>query len=174
MIKNLQKKMPSGLRRTVLVGLVGTLFVATTALAEDTNATTMKPVVVTGSYIPTAESVGPAPVQTITSAQIESVGSQDVLDLVKKVSTVFAGNGNVGQTVNNGGFGEANVQIRNLPTLVMLNGRRLGNSAFSNGALVDVNTIPLSMIERIEVLKDGAAALDGSADLGGVVHAITT
>src|SRR2546425_3776337 len=173
MIKNLQKKMPLGLRRMVLVGLVGTLFVATTALAEDTNATTMKPVVVTGSYIPTAETVGPAPVQTITAAQIEKVGAQDVLDLVKKVSTVFGGNVNVGQTVNNGGFGEANVAIRNLPTLVMLNSRRLGKSAFSNGQFVDVNTIPLAMIDRIEILKDGASALYGSEAVGGVVNIIT-
>src|SRR6266702_3425965 len=173
MIKNLQKKMPLGLRRMVLVGLVGTLFTATTALAEDTNATTMKPVVVTGSYIPTAETVGPAPVETISAAQIERVGAQDVLDLVKKISPVFAGNGNVGQTVNNGGFGEANVQIRNLPTLVMLNGHRLGKSAFSNGALVDLNTIPLAMVERIEILKDGASALYGSEAIGGVVNIIT-
>ena len=43
MIKNLQKKMPSGLRRTVVLGLIGTLFVATSTLAQDTNATTMKP-----------------------------------------------------------------------------------------------------------------------------------
>src|SRR5882672_4131888 len=173
MIKTLQKKMPSGLRRTVFVGLVGTLFVATTALAEDTNATTMKPVVITGSYIPTAETVGPAPVQTITAAEIERVGAQDVLDLVKKVSTAFGGNVNVGQTVNNGGFGEANVAIRNLPTLVMLNSRRLGKSSFSNGALVDLNTIPLAMIERIEILKDGASALYGSDAIGGVVNIIT-
>src|SRR5947208_7725006 len=126
MIKNLQKKMPSGLRRTVLVGLVGALFTATTAPAEDTNVTVMKPMVITGSYIPTAETVGPAPVQTITAAQIEQIGSQDVLDLVKKVSTVASGNRNVGQTVNNGGFGESNVRIRNLLTLVIVNGRRLG------------------------------------------------
>src|SRR6059036_4105298 len=50
---------------------------------------------------------------------------------------------------------------------------RLGKSAFSNGALVDVNTIPLSMIERIEVLKDGASALYGSEAVGGVVNIIT-
>src|SRR5947199_3748208 len=167
MIKNLQKKMPSGLRRMVVVGLVGTIFVAKTALAQDTNATTMKPVVVTGSYIPTAETVGPAPVQTITAVQIEQIGSQDVLDLVKKVSTVASGNRNVGQTVNNGGFGESNVRIRNLPTLVMLNGRRLGKSAFSNAEDVDLNTIPLAMIERIEILKDGASALYGSDAIGG-------
>src|SRR3989442_14030076 len=95
------------------------------------------------------------------------------MDRVKKVSTVFGGNVNVGQTVNNGGFGEANVQIRNLPTLVMLNGRRLGKSAFSNGALVDLNTIPIAMIERIEILKDGASALYGSEALGGVGNIVT-
>src|SRR5439155_16125069 len=72
-----------------------------------------------------------------------------------------------------GGFGEANLGLRNLATLVLLNGRRLGNSAFSNGAFVDVNTIPLSMIERIEVLKDGASALYGSEAVGGVINIIT-
>jgi iron complex outermembrane receptor protein len=133
----------------------------------------MKPVVITGSLIPTAETVGPAPVQTIGAAEIQRAGSQDVLDLVKKLSTSFSGNGNVGQTVNNGGFGEANVQIRNLPTLVMLNGRRVGKSAFSNGGLVDLNTIPISMIDKIEILKDGASALYGSEAIGGVVNIIT-
>ena len=156
-------------RSAYSTALILTLASAPLALAQDTNApTTLKPIVVTGSYIPTAETVGPAPVQTITAVEIEKVGAQDVLELVKKVSTVFGGNVNVGQTVNNGGFGEANVAIRNLPTLVMLNSRRLGKSAFSNGALVDVNTIPLAMIDRIEILKDGASALYGSSALGGV------
>ena len=160
MIKNPPKNVPISLHRTLLLGLAGSCIGSTAALAEDTNApTTMKPVVITGSLIPTAETVGPAPVQTIGAAEIERVGANDVLDVVRKLSTVFAGNNNVGQTVNNGGFGEANVQIRNLPTLVMLNGHRLGKSAFSNGALVDLNTIPLAMIDRIEILKDGASAL---------------
>src|SRR6266704_685796 len=141
MINNQQRNRPLGLPKTLLAGAAACLVLTATAPAEDTNApSTMKPVVVTGSLIPTAETVGAAPVQTIGAAEIQRVGSQDVLDLVKKVSTVFVGNGNVGQTVNNGGFGEANVQIRNLPTLVMLNGHRLGKSAFSNGARVDVNT----------------------------------
>src|SRR5882724_7111047 len=122
MIKNLQKKMPSGLRRTVLVGLVGTLFVATTALAEDTNATTMKPVVVTGSYIPTAQTVGPAPVETITPATIEKTGGGDILTAIRLLSTSFSGSANVGQSLNNGGFGEAYIAIRNLQTLVLIDG----------------------------------------------------
>ena len=174
MIKNPPSKVSFSPRRTLLLGLAGSCIGATAALAEDTNApTTMKPVVITGSLIPTAETVGPAPVQTIGAAEIERAGAQDVLDVVKKLSTVFAGNNNVGQTVNNGGFGEANVRIRNLPTLVMVNGRRLAKSAFSNGENVDLNTIPLAMVERIEILKDGASALYGSEAIGGVVNIIT-
>src|SRR5437868_12336299 len=100
MIQHVQKKIPSCLRRIIVAGLIP--FLGATAAFAQTNATVMKPVVITGSYIPTAETVGPAPVQTITAAQIEQVGSQDILDLVKKVSTIAAGNRNVGQTVNNG------------------------------------------------------------------------
>jgi iron complex outermembrane receptor protein len=129
--------------------------------------------VVTGSLIPTAETVGAAPVQTVTAVEIERTGAQDVLELVKKISPVFSGNVNVGQEVNNGGAGESNVAIRNLRTLVLLNGRRLGNSSFSNGQLVDLNTIPLAAVERIEILKDGASALYGSDAVGGVVNIIT-
>ncbi len=172
-MNELQRNITSYVRASLLAVLICLLSGAGLATAADTNATTMKPVVVTGSYIPTAETVGPAPVETIGTAKIEQIGAQDVLDLVKKVSTAFSGNVNVGQTVNNGGFGEANVAIRNLSTLVMLNGRRLGKSAFSNGQLVDLNTIPLAIVERIEILKDGASALYGSEAVGGVVNIIT-
>src|SRR5712671_5971678 len=173
MIQHPQNKILSCLRRILLAGLIISPLGVSSALAQDTNATVMKPVVITGSLIPTAETVGPAPVQTITAADIQKIGAQDVLDLVRRVSTAFPGNQNVGQTVNNGGFGEANVLIRNLYTLVMLNGRRLGNSAFSNGLNVDVNAIPLAMIERIEILKDGASVQYGSQAVGGVVNIIT-
>ena len=133
----------------------------------------LTPVVVTGSLIPTTELVGPAPVNTISAEEIEKSGAQDVLALVKKLDPTFVGSVNVGRTLDNGGFGEANVAIHNLPTLVLLNGHRLGNSAFSNGALVDLNTIPLAAVERIEVLKDGSSALYGSDAIGGVVNIIT-
>src|SRR5206468_5997655 len=128
---------------------------------------------VTGSLIPTAETVGPAPVDIVPAERIQQAGSQDVLATLKALNPGFAGNSNVGQTVNNGAFGEANVAIRNLSTLVLLNGRRLGNSSFSNGGTVDVNTIPLSAIERIEILKDGSSVLYGSEAIGGVVNIIT-
>ncbi len=133
----------------------------------------LTPVVVTGSLLPTTQLIGPAPVNTITATEIQNSGAQDVLALVKKLDPTFVGSVNIGRTLDNGGFGEANVAIHNLPTLVLLNGHRLGNSAFSNGGLVDLNTIPLAAIERIEVLKDGSSALYGSDAIGGVVNIIT-
>src|SRR5262245_33050878 len=143
------------------------------APASSEEPVKMEKTVVTGSLIPTAETVGPAPVDTATAEAITKLGNADILQSLKKFTPSLSGNVNVGQEVNNGGFGESNVGIRNLQTLVLLNGRRLGNSSFSNGQFVDLNTIPLSMIERIEVLKDGASALYGSEAIGGVVNIIT-
>src|SRR6266436_3435006 len=155
------------------------LAIAQSAWSQDgTNVPIqLKPVVVTGSYLPTAETVGPAPVETVTAAQIEKTGEQDVRLVLKKLSPSFSGNNNLGPEVNNGGAGESYASIRNLKTLVLINGRRLGDSPSSffinNSGFADLNTIPVAAIERIEVLKDGASALYGSDAIGGVINIIT-
>ena len=139
----------------------------------------MKPTVVTGSFIPTAETVGPAPVSVYGAKEIQAAGTSDVLASLVKLDPAFSGSGNIGQVANNfsinGAFpaGEANVAIRNLPTLVLLNGFRLPNSALSGGQLVDLNNIPISIIDHVEILKDGASAIYGSDAVGGVVNVIT-
>jgi len=84
----------------------------------------------------------------------------------------FSGNGNIGTELNNGGAGESNVALRNLTTLVLINGNRMVGSPNSNGTAVDLNTIPVAMIERIEILKDGASTIYGSDAIGGVVNVI--
>lgn len=150
-------------------------------LAQETNAVPagtdpaieLPSMLVTGSLIPTAATVGPAPVDITAAERIEVLGSANVLQSLKKVTPALSGNLNTGQEVNNGGFGESYIAIRNLRTLVLINGRRLGNSSFSNGQLVDLNTIPLAAIERVEVLKDGASAIYGSEAIGGVINIIT-
>lgn len=164
----------------LIVLLTSAHFMAATATyaQEATNQPArLKTVVITGSMIPTAQTVGPAPVDTVRAIEVERIGSTDVLDALKKLSPSFVGNANVGQVVNNGGYGEAYIALRNLPTLVLINGHRLGNSAFSNYGLgtaaPDLNVIPLAMIERIEVLKDGASAIYGSQAVGGVINIIT-
>ena len=163
--------------------LTGAVFIALSAPAQDTNVpTVMKPTVVTGSYIPTAETVGPTPVQTLSTTDISEAGTSDSLLTLKKLVPGFTGNGNYLGSVNNNinlgaGFqaftGQSYAQIRNLPTLVLINGQRVVTSALSGAQAVDLNSIPLSAIERIEVLKDGASAIYGSDAIGGVINIIT-
>ncbi|MEN9677598.1 MAG: hypothetical protein RIS76_3494, partial [Verrucomicrobiota bacterium] len=143
------------------------------AFSPSSEPSELERVVITGSLIPTSETVGINPVEVFSASQISETGAMDALQALKRLGVNFTGNGNIGQTLNNGGFGEANIAINNLTTLVLLDGRRLANSSFSNGAAVDVNTLPVSMIERIEVLQDGASTAYGADAIGGVVNIIT-
>jgi len=162
------------LRSAITVGLGSQLIAVPVLWAQTAGAAqTMDRVQITGSLIPTADTVGVAPVETVDAERITLTGQQDILAVLRRYSTSFAGSGNAGQTENNGGFGEANVALRNLSTLILLDGRRLASSAFSNGAAVDVNTLPLAMIDRIEILKDGSSTIYGSDAVGGVVNIIT-
>src|SRR5258708_12448331 len=87
-----------------------------TALAQDTNAPgRMKPTVVTGSYIPTAETVGPAPVETISPAQIEKTGTQDLLVALKSLSASFTGGANLGPPLNNAASAPTSPPLPNPP-----------------------------------------------------------
>ncbi len=142
------------------------------AAAPKDDTLTLEKFEVTGSLIKVSELVGPSPVDVITDRTIRSTGVTDATQLLKKFNPDFQGNGNVSTEVNNGGGGEANVALRNLTTLVLVNGRRMVGSPFSQGTAVDLNTIPLSMIDRIEILKDGASTLYGSDAIAGVVNVI--
>ncbi len=165
-------------RRALVIGLGAQLITVPALLAQNSASAPaeMKKQVVTGSLIPTADTVGVAPVETITSADLQKVGGTDILTALKALSPSFVGSGNIGQTLNNGGFGESFIAIRNLPTLILLDGKRVNISAFSTYVgtySVDLNTIPVAMVDRIEVLKDGASTLYGSDAIGGVVNIIT-
>lgn len=133
---------------------------------------------VTGSYLPNAAEVNASPIVTLDRATIERAGATDTLRLLKTLTPAFSGSGNVGNEVDLLGVGESYVALRNLPTLVLLNGRRLGNSPFSANTsagtlpVVDLNTIPVGMIERIEILKDSASTVYGSDAVGGVINVI--
>lgn len=134
-------------------------------------------VVVTGSYIPTAEEVTASPLDTLTTQEIKRAGTQDVLTILQKRNPDFIGAGNIGNTnanVSSGATqGGALITIRGLPTLVLFQGRRIADdAAIATGGFQfsDVNLFPAALISRIEVLKDGASALYGSEAVGGVVN----
>ena len=113
------------------------------------------------------------PVDVIDASEIRLSGLQSVGEILRYIPAV---SGNSTSTlISNGGDGTATVTLRGLPatnTLVLLNGRRLNSNAL-NGASVDLNTLPLSMVEQIEILKDGVSAVYGSDAVAGVVNVIT-
>lgn len=134
--------------------------------------------VVTGSNIPTAADALAVPVTIIGPRQIDRLDSQgNLLEVIRKGMPFFAGNGNLGNSnANVGGnstLGGSQLSLRNLDTLVLVNGRRVSNSgAGGRGGrnFVDVNQFPVAAVESIEVLTDGASAIYGSDAVGGVVN----
>ena len=133
MIRNMFKK--SEFIRIAFVACVGLpLFIATSASAQNVDTTATAPTVtVTGSNIPTAEEVTAEPLDTVTTADIERSGQNDVLTILQKRNPDFVGGGNIGNTNANiaSGFtqGGAIISLRGLPTLVLLEGRRVADSA---------------------------------------------
>jgi iron complex outermembrane recepter protein len=153
---------------------------AQSALAQNAaadQADSLEEVVVTGSRIRRVDAETASPVFVIDSEAILQSGVKTLGDLVQRIPSISGAATN--PAVNNGGgFGESNVELRGLDakrTLVLLNGRRIslvGSPTASSGA-VDVNQIPVAIIERVEVLKEGAGAIYGSDAIAGVVNFIT-
>jgi iron complex outermembrane recepter protein len=162
------------LQKTAMVGLVTSCIGLVVTRAEETNAPTqLKPTVVTGSLIPTFETITAAPVDVYSIEQIEKTGVDSVPQLIQRLPAI-SGNASFGDSRGNGGDGSAAVGLRNIPlgTLVLINGRRIAPNQLPLAGNVDINAIPLAAIDRIEVLKDGASAIYGADALAGVVNVI--
>lgn len=147
-------------------------------LATDAD-NAMERVQVTGSRINLRQEqlAGVGPVAVIDQDAILRSGATSLETLLQQLpaSAGAAGNqGNAYWTAN--GYGTAQVNLRGLGinrTLVLLNGRRLVVGGTGANSSVDLNMIPLALVERIEVLKDGASAVYGADALAGVVNIIT-
>lgn len=148
-----------------------------TTLAQDSDAGRMEEVMVTGSRIKRTDLEGVGPVTVVTSQTIEQSGITSVETLLQRLpaSAGYGGNQSNAYWASNG-YGTAQVNLRGLGanrTLVLLNGRRIVNGGTGANSSVDLNMIPVSLIERVEVLKDGASALYGADAVAGVVNIIT-
>jgi iron complex outermembrane receptor protein len=146
----------------------------------DETAVKLEAYVVTGSNIPTAADATIVPVSVVGRQEMEQTGlNSNLLELLRKDLPSIAGRSNTGNTnannTNQVTAGGSQLAIRNLDTLILINGRRLATSSV-NGIggknFVDINEIPVAAIERIEVLADGASATYGSDAIGGVINLI--
>lgn len=138
------------------------------------TTTTLDRLEVTGSRIKRADLESAAPVFTIDRQSIEQSGAATVGEFLQRTPAISGAATNP-QVNNGGGAGTATVDLRGLGvnrTLVLVDGRRWIGSNSNAGGAVDVNSIPVTMIERVEVLKDGASAIYGSDAIGGVVNFI--
>lgn len=173
------------LKSNALAAAIGSLLCFSavhTATAQDAqapNATarTLDTVQVTGSHIKRAQLSGVGPVSVVDAEAIERSGATSVETLLQRLpaSAGFAGSQSNAYWAENG-YGTTQVNLRGLGinrTLVLLNGRRIVNGGTGANSSVDLNVIPVSLIERVEVLKDGASAIYGADAVAGVVNIIT-
>ncbi len=144
------------------------------ALAQSADAA--QRVEITGSALKRVDAEGALPLTTMSRADIERTGANDVESLVANLPYLSQANATPStQGLGVSTFGLASMSLRGLGdkrTLVLMNGQRLPNFANGSSSVVDINAIPASAIEKVEVLRDGASALYGSDAVAGVVNFI--
>ena len=163
---------------SLLLVAVGTLN-SVQSFAQDDSATkpgelsdaiVVEEVFVTGSLLPKGDFVSKAPIATITSSQFEMSNSVNVENLINSMPQVVGG----ADRSSSFGQGIATANLRGLGenrTLVLINSRRFVPT-FPDGGTVDLNFIPVGLIERVEILTGGASAAYGSDALAGVINFI--
>ena len=168
----MNNKMANSVRIALAFGAVSTAaFTANSAVAaEEDAAKQVERIEVTGSRIKRTDMENASPVLVLDREAINSAGQVSIGDILQQIPAAGAA---LNTAFNNGGNGSTNIDLRNLGAqrlLVLVNGRRWISGLDST---VDLNTIPTSAVERVEVLKDGASAIYGSDAIAGVVNIIT-
>src|SRR5450755_2161401 len=153
------------------------LVLVSAAYAQQPETQKLERIEVTGSAIKRLDVETAVPVQILRRADIERIGATTTEELLKQVTAITSANSILVAQANGVNTSSvSNVSLRALGsnrTLVLVNGRRVASSAAGpNSAAVDVNSIPIAAIERIEVLKDGASSLYGSDAIAGVINFI--
>jgi len=162
-------------RRTFVCAIVTTGMLLP-AYAQDKDEPEQT-VVVTGSRITRQTAETPSPIQIISRDDLEKSGQQNIADIIRSVSS--DGQGSIPTAFTQGfAAGASAVSLRGLgvnATLVLVNGRRMAPYGLADDGtrvFVDLNSLPLEAVERVEVLKDSASAVYGSDAIAGVVNII--
>ena len=164
------------LRSALLLGAAAAVGFVAPAFAQQQSGG-VETVVVTGSLLNRADVETPSPVTILTSQQITASGLTSTADVVRSLTSDNSG---TIPTAFGIGFaaGSSGVALRGLTvnsTLVLIDGRRTANYPLADDGergFVDLNTIPLDAVDRVEVLKDGASSIYGADAIAGVVNII--
>jgi iron complex outermembrane recepter protein len=171
----------------LIAGCVSSCFLLTPVLAApDTqgppanaagSGATLDTIVVTGSYIRRTNAESPSPVTTIDADQIEKSGLNSIADVIRTVSA--DNSGTLSQAFSGAMAGGADgVALRGLTvdaTLVLVDGHRMASYPLTDDGqrqFVDIDSLPMAIVDRVEILKDGASATYGSDAIAGVVNVI--
>jgi len=131
---------------------------------------------ITGSSIKRVQSETALPVQTVTREDIAVMGVTNTEELLAQLPVnSMVGGTNTAQNAGAATYGESTASLRGIGanrTLILVNGHRLAPYATDPTGAVDVNTIPLASVERVEVLTDGASGVYGSDAIAGVINFI--
>ncbi|MCP4123754.1 MAG: TonB-dependent receptor, partial [Bacteroidetes bacterium] len=166
----------------MVAGALANSVMLSSTQAEEANATDddENKVVITGSRIKRTEAEGALPVTTFTLDELLTQGITSAEQMMLQMNINANGNLNLASNAGivsgseRGNNGASSADLRGqgpASTLVLLNGRRVATHGMK-GRSVDLNSIPFSAIERVEVLRDGASAVYGTDAIGGVVNFI--
>ncbi|MDZ3833625.1 MAG: TonB-dependent receptor [Sphingopyxis sp.] len=176
--------------RSGLLALIAALASAPAAAHQGTEGsaadgepggdTSQEPIIVTGSYLNPHAVDRSSPIHVLDSGELKSSGVSTVADIARNMTVNTGSQFNTDERTQGGTTGTSNFNLRGLgvgSTLVLVDGRRRPNSLPNTNdgvTFVDTNLLlPMNMVERVEVLKDGAASLYGSDAVAGVVNFIS-
>jgi len=154
------------------------VFCCVTFVSIESYAQDIEEVMVTGSYIKGSATDGASPVEIIDRDTIEDIGATTIADITRNLSVNSGSENNSDSFTQGATQGTSNVNLRGLglsSTLILVDGRRhtlTGATANDGSAFVNTNAIPTVAVERVEVLKEGAASIYGSDAVAGVVNYI--
>ncbi|MGZ9898632.1 TonB-dependent receptor [Shewanella gaetbuli] len=165
-------------RRSLLAvaatSVAATGFISASAVAEE--GAKVERIEVTGSRIKQVDMETVSPVTVIDASAIAMTGEKTVADVLNNSAINSFGSWRGTSGYGAGASSTSSVNLRGLgssATLVLLDGRRMPGTSSSSGAEADTSSIPMSIVERIEILRDGASAVYGSDAVAGVINIIT-
>lgn len=165
-------QLSNAIKLALFVGATSSLATTSVFAQEKEDAKEIQAIEVTGSRIKRSDAETAQPVQTITRDEIQKTGLNNVFDLLNSITASDGSGLSTVTTQTNGSDGGQQISLRGLGanrTLVLVDGKRW----ISVDGVVDFTTIPVAIVERIDVLKDGASAIYGSDAIGGVINVIT-